>query len=132
MKINSTGIQGYSKILVALVLTAVYPPLTFAADPVQQFLPAKAALQPLPASQPFEGRGNGMHTCPVTGEKITNANFKADFYGRTVYFCCSGCLKSAKANPGRFVKPTVAEQDKAVQVFLNRAQAMDAAEFCND
>ena len=103
------------------------------ADPVQQLITSKGAQTALPFSSLFQGRGDGMTTCPVTGEKITNNKFKAEMLGRTVLFCCHGCLKAAKQNPGKFVKATMAEQQSAVKSYLARAtQSVDEAEFCNE
>jgi YHS domain-containing protein len=104
-----------------------------AADPVQQLITTKVTQKALPSSSLFQGRGDGLTTCPVTGEKITNNKFKADIFGRTVLFCCHGCLKAAKQNPGKFVKETVAEQQSAVKSYLAKAtQATIEAEVCNE
>ncbi len=65
---------------------------------------------PLPgnenASKPagFIGKGDGVTTCPVTGEPV-NKEVKWGFYGRTVYFCCENCLETVKKNPERYLKP---------------------------
>jgi YHS domain-containing protein len=63
----------------------------------------------------FLGKGDGVETCPVTGEKIENKDVKADFFGRTIYFCCAGCVDQVKANPEAYVKKTHAEQVEAVK-----------------
>ncbi len=52
----------------------------------------------------FVGKGDGVETCPVTGEPV-NKEIKFGFFGRTVYFCCESCLEAAKKNPERFIKP---------------------------
>ncbi|MFN0111967.1 MAG: hypothetical protein ACKVZH_24160 [Blastocatellia bacterium] len=52
----------------------------------------------------FVGKGDGVETCPVTGESV-NKNIKFGFFGRTVYFCCESCLEAAKKNPEKFIKP---------------------------
>ena len=52
----------------------------------------------------FVGKGDGVETCPVTGEPV-NKNIKHGFFGRTVYFCCESCLEAAKKNPEKFIKP---------------------------
>ena len=52
----------------------------------------------------FLGKGDGITTCPVTGEPV-NKNIKHGFFGRTVYFCCESCLEAAKKNPEKFIKP---------------------------
>jgi hypothetical protein len=102
-------------------------------DPVQQLVKTRGTQKSLPSSSLFQGRGDGLTTCPVTGEKITNNKFKADILGRMVLFCCHGCLKTAKQNLGKFVKATVAEQQSAVKSYLAKAtQATDEAEICNE
>lgn len=52
----------------------------------------------------FIGKGDGITTCPVTGEPV-NKEFKFGFYGRTVYFCCANCVEEAKKHPERYIKP---------------------------
>lgn len=52
----------------------------------------------------FVGKGDGVESCPVTGEPV-NKNIKFGFFGRTVYFCCESCLEAAKKNPEKFIKP---------------------------
>ena len=104
-------------------------------DPLQQLIKAKPAAKPLKFSAPFHGRGDGVHTCPVTGERVTNKSLKAEYFGRTVYFCCHGCLKAAEKNPEKFVKATIAEQQTAAKAYMaksSQAPSGDGAEFCND
>lgn len=67
------------------------------------------------AQAKFEGKGDGVETCPVTGEPITNKDVKAQMFGRTVYFCCAGCLEDAKKNPAMYVKKTHKEQLVAIK-----------------
>jgi YHS domain-containing protein len=50
------------------------------------------------------GKGDGVETCPVSGEKLTAKAISAEFFGRTVKFCCEGCLAQAKKNPERFIR----------------------------
>jgi YHS domain-containing protein len=69
----------------------------------------------------FLGKGDGVETCPVTGEAITTKDTKAEMFGRTVLFCCEGCLGDAKKNPALYVKPTLEEQRAAI-----KANAKDA------
>jgi YHS domain-containing protein len=99
--------------------------------PLDALLP-KTESKPLQASPLFAGRGDGVTTCPVTGEKIISKKLKLDLHGRTVYFCCHGCLKAAKAQPDKFVKPTMSEQKQAVKAFLAKANPADSEEFCNE
>lgn len=63
----------------------------------------------------FLAKGDGIDSCPVSGEKLESKNLKAEFYGRTVYFCCEDCLAAAKKNPELYIKKTEAEQKEAVK-----------------
>lgn len=105
-------------------------------DPLQQLINTDTAPKALKYSALFKGRGDGVTTCPVTGEKITKQSLKAEYFGRTLRFCCHGCLKAAKLNPEKFVKPTVAEQQQAVKTYIAKAnqatQGSSGEEYCND
>lgn len=68
-----------------------------------------------PAEGKFLAKGDGVESCPVSGEKLESKNVKADFYGRTVYFCCEDCLATAKKQPELYIKKTEAEQKEAVK-----------------
>jgi YHS domain-containing protein len=63
----------------------------------------------------FLGKGDGVETCPVTGEAITSKDVKAEMFGRTVLFCCGGCLERAEKSPALYVKPTLEEQRAAIK-----------------
>ncbi len=52
----------------------------------------------------FMGKGDGIETCPVTGEAISK-DVSVDVDGRTVYACCPGCLDKIKKNPELYLKP---------------------------
>lgn len=52
----------------------------------------------------FLGKGDGVETCPVTGEAISK-EVSVDIDGRTVYACCPGCLDKIKKNPELYLKP---------------------------
>ena len=73
------------------------------------------------AQDEFKGKGDGIETCPVTGEKITSKDVSGEFFGRTVYFCCGGCLDSAKKSPALYVKKTEKEQLEAVKALAKPA-----------
>jgi YHS domain-containing protein len=51
----------------------------------------------------FLGKGDGVTTCPVTGEPV-DKNVKAEINGRTVYFCCPACMEKVKKDPKRYLK----------------------------
>jgi YHS domain-containing protein/acylphosphatase len=63
---------------------------------------------PLPGApveeKKFLGRGDGITTCPVTGEPV-NKNVSAEINGRTVYFCCASCRDAVIKNPELYLKP---------------------------
>lgn len=63
----------------------------------------------------FLGKGDGVTTCPVTGEEIHNKDVKGQFFSRTVYFCCAGCLDEAKKIPAAYIKRTHAQQVAATK-----------------
>jgi len=63
----------------------------------------------------FLGKGDGVKTCPVTGEEIQNKDVKGRFFNRTVYFCCAGCLDEAKKSPAAYIKRTQAAQVAATK-----------------
>lgn len=77
---------------------------------VKEGMPVMHKEHPLPgadaAAKPigFLGKGDGITTCPVTGEPV-NKEIKFGFYGRTVYFCCENCLETVKKNPELYLKP---------------------------
>ena len=52
----------------------------------------------------FLGKGDGIETCPVTGEAISK-DVSVEVGGRTVYACCPGCLDKIKKNPELYLKP---------------------------
>lgn len=61
--------------------------------------PGKAA----PKEGAFLGKGDGINTCPVTGEPV-DKSIKAEINGRTVYFCCPACMEKVKKEPKRYLK----------------------------
>ncbi len=63
----------------------------------------------------FLGKGDGVTTCPVSGDEIHSKDVKGEFFNRTVYFCCAGCLDEAKKNPAAYIKKTHAEQVAATK-----------------
>jgi YHS domain-containing protein len=52
----------------------------------------------------FLGKGDGIETCPVTGEAISK-DVSVEVAGRTVYACCPGCLDKIKNHPELYLKP---------------------------
>jgi YHS domain-containing protein len=106
------------KILFALTITCARAVSAAAHDPKKHDTkkPAgKTATQAKTAKTEFLGKGDGVTTCPVTGEELHNKDIKAAFFGRTVYFCCPGCLDEAKKQPAAYVKKTHKEQLLAIK-----------------
>ena len=46
--------------------------------------------------------------CPVMAGKI-DKKIHADYKGKRVYFCCSGCLDEFKKDPDKYIKKLEAE-----------------------
>lgn len=67
------------------------------------------------AKSEFKGKGDGVETCPVTGEPISSKDHKAEMFGRTVYFCCADCMAEAKKAPAMYIKKTHKEQLAAIK-----------------
>lgn len=82
------------------------------------------------SSQKFLGKGDGVTTCAVTGEDLADKSIHGEFFGRTVYFCCAGCLAKAQKNPELYVKATAAEQSKAAQEASGFLGKGDGIETC--
>jgi YHS domain-containing protein len=76
---------------------------------------AKAETKSEMGADVFKAKGDGITTCPVSGEALASKDVKAEMFGRTVYFCCDDCLAEAKKHPAMYVKKTEAEQLAAVK-----------------
>jgi YHS domain-containing protein len=72
----------------------------------------------------FLGQGDGLETCPVTGDAIHSKDIKGAFFGRTVYFCCPSCLVKAKKSPAAYLKKTQEEQT-AVMANVAKSEGHD-------
>jgi len=94
-----------------LALTLALCASAFAHDKHDHKQPAKTST----AKSKFLGKGDGVTTCPVSGDKLENKDNKAVFFGRTVYFCCADCLAEAKKNPAAYIKRTHKEQLLAIK-----------------
>lgn len=99
-------IYSFALILVSALSLAAFAQTKPAAKPAGK-APAQAVK--------FLGKGDGIKTCPVTGEEIGNKDNHAAFFGREVYFCCPDCLATAQKNPEAYVKKTEAAQIAAVK-----------------
>jgi YHS domain-containing protein len=51
----------------------------------------------------FLGKGDGIETCPVTGEAISK-EVSFQIQGKTVYACCASCIEVVKKNPELYLK----------------------------
>jgi len=74
---------------------------------VKEGMPSMHKEHPLPDVKPeakkFLGKGDGVTTCPVTGEAV-DKNISAEINGKTVYFCCASCRDAVKKNPELYLK----------------------------
>ena len=70
----------------------------------------------------YIGKGDGLESCPVTGEPV-NKNLKGEAMGRTFYVCCEGCMATVKKNPEAYLKPL----PKKETAFLGKG---DGVETC--
>jgi YHS domain-containing protein len=105
------------KILFALTIACALAVSALAHDPKKHDSKqaGKTAGKTATAKTEFLGKGDGVTTCPVTGEELHNKDIKANFFGRTVYFCCPGCLSEAQKQPAAYVKKTHKEQLLAIK-----------------
>src|SRR5262249_20791057 len=55
------------------------------------------------AETKFLGKGDGIETCPVTGEPV-DKNLKSEVNGQTFYVCCESCIETVKKNPSAYLK----------------------------
>lgn len=78
----------------------------------------------------FLGMGDGVTTCAVTGEELHNKSINGTFHGRTVYFCCPGCLAKATKNPELYIKATAEEQAAAAKPDSKFLGKGDGIETC--
>jgi YHS domain-containing protein len=99
--------------LLALIIVAALALQAFAHDKKLHDKGKAQAAQP--AKGEFLGKGDGVKTCPVSGDEITSKDVKGQFFGRTVYFCCADCLALARKNPTAYLKRTQAAQVAATK-----------------
>jgi YHS domain-containing protein len=82
----------------------------------------------------FLGKGDGIETCPVTGEPI-DKEFKGEINGRIVYVCCPGCLDTIKEDPDLYLKKDsgvkkeekqeVKPEEKTEEKFLGKGDGIE-------
>lgn len=79
---------------------------------MQQSTPTPATpVRPAPQAEPasgggtkeFAGKGDGINTCPVSGEPV-NKDIWAEIKGRKVYFCCTSCRSKALKDPDKYIR----------------------------
>ncbi len=67
--------------------------------------PAPSPEDKAAVSEPaFLGKGDGVKTCPVTGEPV-DATITTNWKGKTVKFCCSSCVVAFQKSPERYLRP---------------------------
>lgn len=93
--------------LMTLVACGGAPPA--AVTPGSETTPTPPAAAASDAKAPGEAKVGDRATCPVSGETltVTDSSPKAEYEGKTYYFCCSGCEAKFKADPAKYLaKPT--------------------------
>lgn len=103
----------FSKIFFAFLIVGALA-FTAAAQGAKKSTNPASKAKAAPKAVKFMGKGDGITTCPVTGEEISSKDMHADYYGRTVYFCCGGCMTKAQKNPALYIKKTEEAQKAAV------------------
>ncbi|HEY5956552.1 MAG TPA: YHS domain-containing protein [Polyangiaceae bacterium] len=55
--------------------------------------------------QPGNAKLGDRTKCPVSGEEfvVSNDSPKADYEGKTYYFCCASCVDTFKKDPTKYV-----------------------------
>lgn len=105
---------------VTLILSLIAISGLFAASFAQKTTKAKAGKKATKAVA-FLAKGDGVESCPVSGEKLESKAIKGEFFGRDVYFCCNDCLATAQKNPAAYVKKTEVAQIAAVKAMTAKA-----------
>ncbi len=54
-------------------------------------------------SMPGVVQAESQSKCPVLGGKIDQKIY-ADYQGKRIYFCCSGCIDEFKKDPEKYLK----------------------------
>jgi YHS domain-containing protein len=106
-------LRSFAPISFALIVVAALSLQVFAHDKKAHDKGKTQA--PKTVKSEFLGKGDGLETCPVTGEDITTKDIKGRFFNRTVYFCCAACLAEAKKSPAAYLKRTQAAQIAATK-----------------
>ena len=51
-------------------------------------------------------------TCPVMGGRVDeNTPYKVEYNGKTIGFCCSGCVRTFKEDPEKYMKKIKERQE---------------------
>lgn len=68
---------------------------------------AKSADTQSSLKAPGEAQIGDTTMCPISKEKftVTASSPKAEYKGKTYYFCCAGCDAKFKADPEKYVAP---------------------------
>lgn len=72
----------------------------------QPATPTASGTLPAGVKKPGEAQIGDKTVCPVSGEEftVTASSPKADYKGKTVYFCCGGCDTKFTASPEQYMK----------------------------
>src|SRR5512140_1287353 len=65
---------------------------------------AAPAAAPAADAPKFLGKGDGITTCPMSGDAIDPSLFEI-INGRKIFFCCQECIAPVKLHPELYLKP---------------------------
>ncbi len=108
---NKATVQEVTKTKTGAIFTLVNSDKAVAAPFVKK-ITAMMAAEKAGAAEPtggtkavtvFLAKGDGITTCPVTGQPV-NKNVSAVIFGKTIYFCCGNCPAKVQVNPEAYVK----------------------------
>jgi YHS domain-containing protein len=91
------------KTLLALSISAALSiaGLSLAADmPGMNMAPASPTTQP--TTQPFQATDLRNTICPVSGDKVGDANLVEVYDGKIYHLCCPDCHKDFEKDPAKF------------------------------
>lgn len=124
--ITPKGIRVIETSDIAYVVKLIQAHAAGVSEFVQEGMTSMHKTHPLPDDKPtaqsFRGKGDGVMTCPVTGEPV-DKNISANINGKVVYFCCANCRDEALKNPGLFLNLNSSEKNMQVLNLQPNIQA---------
>ncbi|MHC4201387.1 MAG: hypothetical protein ACYSU0_15460, partial [Planctomycetota bacterium] len=70
---------------------------------------SKQVAEPVGKGPGTPAAAKAQTTCPVMAGRKINKSLHVDHNGKRVYFCCPGCPRAFKKDPGKYLKKLAAE-----------------------